>query len=62
MVLLVGLQLVAGGVGQHRLEHVRWLTGLISGRVHEGRGSLGLGMLLLDLWCFPRVRDFSTLL
>lgn len=62
MVLLVGFKLVASGVGQHRLEQVGWLTGLVSGRVHEGRSRLRLGMLLLDLRCFPRVRDFRPFL
>lgn len=62
VVLRMRLQFVAGGVGQHRLEQVWRLTGLIGGRVHEGGGSLRLGVLLLDLRRFPRVRDFGTLL
>lgn len=62
MVLLVGLELVASGVGQHGLEQMGRLTGLVSGRVHEGRSGLRLGMLLLNLWCFPRVGDFRALL
>lgn len=62
VVLRMRLQLVAGGVGEHGLEQVWRLTGLISRRVHEGRSTLGLGMLLLDLRCFPRIRDFRALL
>lgn len=62
MVLLMRLQFVAGGVRQHRLKQVRWLTGLIGGRVHEGGGSLRLGMLLLDFRRFPGIRDFGALL
>lgn len=52
MVLLVGLQLVASGVGEHGLEHVWWLAGLVRWGVHEGCGSrsgLRLGVLLLLL-------------
>lgn len=62
VVLRVRLQLVSGGVGQHGLEQVRRLTGLISGRVHEGHSGWSLGMLLLDFWCFPREGDFSPIL
>lgn len=62
MVLLVRLKLVASGVGQHGLEQVRRLAGLVSGGVHQGRSGLRLGMLLLNLWCFPRVRDLRALL
>lgn len=62
LMLLMWLQFVAGGVGQHRLEQVWRLTGLIGGRVHEGGTSLRLGMLLLDFWRFPRIRDFGALL
>lgn len=62
VVLLVRLQLVAGGVGQHGLEQVWRLAGLVSGRVHEGRSSLRLRMLLLDFRGFPGIRDFGTLL
>lgn len=62
VVLLMRLQFVAGGVGQHRLQQVWRLAGLIGGRVHEGRSRLRLRVLLLDLRRFPRVRDFCTLL
>lgn len=62
VVLWMGLHLVAGGVRQHRLEQMWWLTRLIGGRVHQGRSSLRLGMLLLDLRCFPWIRDFCMLL
>lgn len=60
VLLLMRLQFVAGGVGQHRLEQVGRLTGLVGGRVHEGGGSLG--MLLLDFRRFPRIRNLSALL
>lgn len=57
VVLLMRLQFIACGVGQHRLEQVRWLAGLVGRRVHQGL-SLGLRMLLLELWSFSRVWDF----
>lgn len=60
--LVVLLQFVAGGMRQHGLEQVWWLTRLIGGGVHEGAGSLRLGMLLLDFRCFPGIRDFGPLL
>lgn len=62
VVLLVWLKFVAGGVGQHGLEQVWWLTGLVSGRVHEGGSSLRLGVLLLNFRCFPGIGDFGALL
>lgn len=63
VVRLMGLQLVAGGVRQHRLEQVRRLAGLIRRGVHEGHGGLGLRvLLLLQLRRFPRIRDLGALL
>lgn len=61
VLLLMRLQLVARGVGQHRLEQVRRLTGLVGRRVHQGL-TLGLRMLLLEFGSFPRIWDFGALL
>lgn len=54
---LLGVHLVAGSVGQNRLEHVGRgrLLGLVWGGVHEGKGRLGLSGLLLQFGCLPQV-------
>lgn len=54
---LLGVHLVAGSVGQNRLEHVgsRRLLGLVWRGVHEGKGGLGLSGLLLQFGCLPQV-------
>lgn len=54
---LLGVHLVAGSVGQNRLEHVGRgrLLGLVWRGVHEGKGGLGLSGLLLQFGCLPQV-------
>lgn len=62
VVLRMSLQFVARRVGQHGLQEVRGLVGLIAGGVQERRGALRLRMLRLDLGRFTRVGDFGALL